>query len=503
MEARARHLADVEARRTARGARRAERRAARAAAAPPPAPPLGVAPTPAPRPAEEAGARAVAAAAAPRAAAAAAPASTPPHVAATSLAPRRAPAAPPPTSRGGARAAHAARAGRGAGWGRKEGLAPAFAAAASPAPPPNKAKAKAARAAARSPAPPPNADAGYAKLAPLARTIARHPLLDAEKEKTLARAVLAGLAAEAARADLVAASPEGAPEPTVAEWVEAAGLASPDALKTTLVAGRAARDRMVGSNTRLVISIARRYTGRGLELEDLVLEGLTGLMRGIEKFDPDRGFKFSTYAHWWIRQAVTRAISEQGRIVRLPVHLHEQMARVKKTEGDLAMALGRPPTAAEAAAAAGLPVERVAALKKVYSTASSMEAPAPGSGGEAGPAEVGDSLEDTSVPSPQASAVAASLSRDMEGVLSTLGARERGVLRMRYGLDDGRPKTLEEIGVAYAVTRERIRQIEAKALLKLRQPARAAALADYADDAAGVGGAETSWKASTTKARTG
>ena len=326
-------------------------------------------------------------------------------------------------------------------------------------------------------------------------------------------------------------------------WAAAAGLASVEELKLRLFRGAAARDRMVGSNTRLVISIARRYIGKGLELEDLVLEGLTGLMRGIEKFDPTRGFKFSTYAHWWIRQAVTRAISEQGRIVRLPVHLHEMMARVKKAEDDLSMALGRQATEQETAAAAGLTVEKIAALRRAYSTTRSIDDPgggggggggggsAGGGGGSAGPTgsagpsvaggsssggssdsyggvggagEAGDAADlSPSRPSAFARAIASSLTADVESVLSeTLGARESGVLRMRYGLDDGRPKTLEEIGAAYSVTRERIRQIEAKALLKLRaQPERCSTLSDYADDGDGDDIFGAQWKSATTKAR--
>ena len=332
-------------------------------------------------------------------------------------------------------------------------------------------------------------------------------------------------------------------------WAAAAGLESVEELKLRLYRGAAARERMVGSNTRLVISIARRYIGKGLELEDLVLEGLTGLMRGIEKFDPTRGFKFSTYAHWWIRQAVTRAVSEQGRIVRLPVHLHEMMARVKKAEDDLSVALGRAATEAEVAAASGFTAEKIASLRRVYSTTRSIDDPgrrrrrrrrrrwgcwrgrrflgrrdergphwrrrrrrrssASGSnndsyGGIGGAGEAGDAADlSPSRPGAFARAIASSLTKDVESVLAeTLGARESGVLRMRYGLDDGRPKTLEEIGAAYSVTRERIRQIEAKALLKLRaQPDRCSTLADYAEDAEAGDAAGLGWKGASTKAR--
>lgn len=329
-------------------------------------------------------------------------------------------------------------------------------------------------------------------------------------------------------------------------WAAAAGLDSVEELKLRLYRGAAARERMVGSNTRLVISIARRYIGKGLELEDLVLEGLTGLMRGIEKFDPTRGFKFSTYAHWWIRQAVTRAVSEQGRIVRLPVHLHEMMARVKKAEDDLSIALGRAATEVEVAAASGFTAEKIASLRRVYSTTRSIDDPGGGGGGSGGGAaagaggssgggtsagptgggggggsgasgsandsyggiggagEAGDAADlSPSRPGAFARAIASSLTKDVESVLAeTLGARESGVLRMRYGLDDGRPKTLEEIGAAYSVTRERIRQIEAKALLKLRaQPDRCSTLADYAEDAEVGDASGLGWKGASTKAR--
>ena len=342
-------------------------------------------------------------------------------------------------------------------------------------------------------------EAGFKRLAPLSRSINRNALLNADGERRLAIAVQSGLALEAVRAHMVATGGVGAAPPTPAAWAAAAGVSQSE-LAARLRRSRAARERMVACNTRLVISIARRYVGRGLELEDLVQEGVAGLLKGVEKFDPSRGFKFSTYAHWWIRQAVTRAISEHGRVVRLPVHLHEQMARLLKAEKALTVALGRKPTPEEAAAAAGMPnAEKVTALKNLYAASSSMEEVVPGSAeGEGGPVEAGDVIEDETLPDAAATATMKSLMRDLDGVLATLGARERGVLRMRYGLDDGRAKTLEEIGTAYSVTRERIRQIEAKALLKLRQPARAAALVDYAGEAAGVA---AGWKQASTKAR--
>ena len=342
-------------------------------------------------------------------------------------------------------------------------------------------------------------EAGFKRLAPLSRSINRNALLDADGERRLAIAVQSGLALEAVRAQMVAVGGVGAAPPTPAAWAAAAGVSQAE-LAARLRRSRAARERMVACNTRLVISIARRYVGRGLELEDLVQEGVAGLLKGVEKFDPSRGFKFSTYAHWWIRQAVTRAISEHGRVVRLPVHLHEQMARLLKAEKALTIALGRKPTPEEAAAAASMPsAEKVTALKNLYAASTSMEEVVPGSAeGEGGPVEAGDAIEDETLPDAAATATMKSLMRDLDGVLATLGARERGVLRMRYGLDDGRAKTLEEIGTAYSVTRERIRQIEAKALLKLRQPARAAALVDYAGEGAGVA---AGWKQASTKAR--
>ena len=311
-------------------------------------------------------------------------------------------------------------------------------------------------------------------------------------------------------------------------WASAAGLGSVAELQRRLERGARARDRMLCSNTKLVISIARRHLGKGLELDDLIQEGYTGLLRCVEKFDPSRGFKFSTYAHWWIRQSVVRAVHEHGRVVRLPVHLHEMMARVTKAEGDLAQALGRQPTPEETAAAAGLTTEKIAALRRAYSTTRSIDDPGAGGGGggsagsampggssagaasgdaqggAGGAGEAGDAADlSPSRASAFDLAISASLASDVESVLSeTLGARESGVLRMRYGLDDGRPKTLEEIGAAFSVTRERIRQIEAKALLKLRgqQPGGRDSLEDYVDDD-GDGLMGLQWKSATTKAR--
>jgi RNA polymerase primary sigma factor len=358
---------------------------------------------------------------------------------------------------------------------------------------------------------------------PLSRTIAHNPLLTAEQERDLAAAVQDALALDVLRTELAEAA--GGAAPTDEEWAAAAGAPSTPALRARLTAGAAARDRMLGANTRLVLSIARRYAGKGLDFEDLVVEGLTGLARGIDKFDPSRGFKFSTYAHWWVRQAVTRAISEQGRVVRLPVHLHEAMARVKKVEGELAASLGRPATNEEVCAGAGLTPGRLDALKRVYILPRSFEEPATGGSGGAGagaggsgggpsqagggagaggdmePGELGDAAESETGRSDGAGLLAGGLACDVEGALHTLAPRERGVLRMRYGLDDGRPKTLEEIGAAFAVTRERIRQIESKALLKLRAPERSAGLDEYAGAHEEGGAGEQTWKAAATRAR--
>jgi len=357
-------------------------------------------------------------------------------------------------------------------------------------------------------------------LGPLHRTIAHNPLLTSDDERELSSAVQDALALDAVRAAMAASA--GGVSPTWEAWAARAGCASSADLRARLAAGAAARDRMLGANTRLVLSIARKYGNKGSEYEDLVVEGMTGLARAIDKFDPSRGFKFSTYAHWWVRQAVTRSISEQARVIRLPVHLHEAMARVKKAEAALEESLGRPPSDAETAAAAGMAPDRLEALKRVYVLPRSADEAAGGSegatggpgappsgggedGGGEGGGDLGENAESETTPPDGAPLLVSSLATAVEGILQTLAPRERGVLRMRYGLDDGRPKTLEEIGAAFAVTRERIRQIESKALLKLRAPERCGAgLEEYMVAYTEVGELEAEgqeWRSATTKSR--
>ena len=263
--------------------------------------------------------------------------------------------------------------------------------------------------------------------------------------------------------------------PTLAEWALAVGM-DLSSFKLRLARGTAAKEHMISSNTRLVVSIAKKYANRGLGFQDLVMEGCTGLIRGAEKFDHTRGFKFSTYAHWWIRQAITRAIADHSRTVRLPVHLFELLTRIKKREEELTLVLGRGPSLEELAAVMKMTPEKIRLIQTTAANPLSMEAPVKSEDAE------GDTLGDTlevDAGDPDESAGQLYLSEDVEGILGTLTYREREVLRLRYGISDGECKTLEEVGVVFRVTRERIRQIEAKALRKLRQPQRAKPLAEH------------------------
>jgi RNA polymerase primary sigma factor len=293
------------------------------------------------------------------------------------------------------------------------------------------------------------------------KQIGKVPLLNAEQEVELAKRIEAGLFAEE-------------------KLAEGRATLRPDArgdLEWIADDGRRAKDHLLEANLRLVVSLAKRYTGRGMLFLDLIQEGNLGLIRAVEKFDYTKGYKFSTYATWWIRQAITRAMADQARTIRIPVHMVEVINKLARVQRQMLQDLGREPTPEELAAELDMTPEKVIEVQKYGREPISLHTPL----GEDGDSEFGDLIEDSEAIQPGEAVSFTLLQEQLHSVLDTLSEREAGVVSMRFGLTDGQPKTLEQIGKVYGVTRERIRQIESKAMSKLRHPSRSNVLLDYLD----------------------
>ena len=299
--------------------------------------------------------------------------------------------------------------------------------------------------------------------------IGRVDRLSQEEELTLAR-----LVRERERLLTLRPPPGATSEPQERErWAAAAGL-SPAALRLALHRGRRAKERMLQANLRLVVAVAKKYQQRGLDLLDLVQEGTLGLERGVERFDPTRGFRFSTYAYWWIRQGITRALASQSRTIRLPVHITEKLNRIRRLQRELSLRLGRSPTLAELAAALGLSEEVVRLTLQRQPRPISLDTRV----GRGRDSDLGDLLEDPHA-TPEQCLTREQLHDDLESLLEELSGREATVIRQRFGLEDDQPRTLTEIGEQLHLSRERVRQIESRALLKLRQPCHRSRVRDY------------------------
>ncbi len=304
------------------------------------------------------------------------------------------------------------------------------------------------------------------------KEIGKVPLLTADQEIELAQKMEAGNEAMEKIAELKAQIAEAETD----EEKEELRAQIKEQQKIVRI-GDNAKKRLSEANLRLVVSIAKRYVGRGMLFLDLIQEGNLGLIKAVEKFDYTKGYKFSTYATWWIRQAITRAIADQARTIRIPVHMVETINKLIRVSRQLLQELGREPTPEEIAEEMDMPVERVREILKISQEPVSLETPI----GEEEDSHLGDFIQDDNVPVPAEAAAATLLKEQLDEVLDTLTEREQKVLRLRFGMNDGRARTLEEVGKEFDVTRERIRQIEAKALRKLRHPSRSRKLRDYLD----------------------